>query len=65
MGSPGAICQSILLTFAGLRDFAIKNPLESAPRDFMHLALHELEHSRGQCFQDIAAQDVWLINEYC
>ena len=55
MGLPDAICQSILLTFAGLRDFAINNPLESAARDFMQLALQELEHSRGQCFQDIAA----------
>jgi FkbM family methyltransferase len=55
MGSPDAICQSILLTFAGLRDFAINNPLDSAARDFMQLALQELEHSRGQCFQDIAA----------
>ena len=55
MGSPHAICQSILLTFAGLRDSAINNPLDSAARDFMQLALQELEHSRGQCFQDIAA----------
>lgn len=55
LGSPDAICQSILLTFAGLRDLAINNPLESAARAFMQLALQELEYSRGQCFQDIAA----------
>ena len=55
MGSPHAICQSIMLTFAGLRDYCIKNQMEDAAKEFMQLTIQELEHSRGQCFQDIAA----------
>lgn len=55
MGQPDAICQSLMLTLAGLRDFAIKNEMANTAKDFMELALQQLEHSRGQCFQDIAA----------
>ena len=55
MGSPNAICQSLMLTLAGLRDFAIRNKMEVAAKDFMELAMQQLECSRGQCFQDIAA----------
>lgn len=55
MGSSDAICQSILLTLCGLRDFATKHEMDSAAKDFMQLVIQELEHSRGQCFQDIAA----------
>jgi FkbM family methyltransferase len=55
MGVPDAICQSILLTFAGLRDYCLKNGLDAVAKDFLQLAIQQLQHSRGQCFQDIAA----------
>lgn len=55
MGQPDAICQSLMLTLAGLRDFAITNEMADNAKDFMELALQQLEQSRGQCFQDIAA----------
>ncbi|MDA1232622.1 MAG: FkbM family methyltransferase [Planctomycetota bacterium] len=55
LGEPDAICQALMLTLAGLRDFAIRNEMADTAKDFMELALQQLEHSRGQCFQDIAA----------
>ena len=55
MGSPEAICHSILMTLAGLRDFAIKHKMDGDAKAFMQLAIEKLEFSRGQCFQDIAA----------
>ena len=55
MGSPDALSQSLMLTLAGLRDYAVQNQMNVEARDFMELVMHELENSRGQCFQDIAA----------
>lgn len=55
LGAPAAICQSLMLTLAGLRDFAIRNQMADTEKNFMELTLQELERSRGQCFQDIAA----------
>lgn len=55
LGHPDAICQAMMLAFGGLRDSSSIHPLKSDAREFMQLVLAELEHSRGQCFQDIAA----------
>ncbi len=55
LGSPEALSQSLMLTLAGLRDYAVQHEMNAEARDFMELVIHELENSRGQCFQDIAA----------
>ncbi len=55
MGSPSAISSSLLLTLAGLRDYAIQHPLDAEASEFLQLAIRELHRSRGQYFQDIAA----------
>lgn len=55
LGSPDALSQSLMLTLAGLRDCAVHHKLDVEARDFIELVGHELENSRGQCFQDIAA----------
>lgn len=55
LGVPDAICQSILLAFAGLRDYCLKNTLNADAREFLQLTTQLLEQSRGQCFQDVAA----------
>ncbi|MEZ6131731.1 MAG: FkbM family methyltransferase [Planctomycetaceae bacterium] len=55
MGSPDAVCSSLLMTLAGLRDFAIRNQLDDEAREFLQLTIQQIEHSRGQCFQDTAA----------
>lgn len=55
MGDPGALNQSLMLTLAGLRDYAVQHGMSASEKDFVEMVIHELENSRGQCFQDIAA----------
>jgi FkbM family methyltransferase len=55
LGAPRELSQSLVLVLAGLRDCAVQNAMDVESADFMEMVIGELENSRGQCFQDIAA----------
>lgn len=55
MGAPWALGQSLMLVLAGLRDSVPHNAMDNHSAEFMEMVIGELEQSRGQCFQDVAA----------
>ncbi len=55
LGVPENICASLFISLNGLRVFAIKNRFRPEAKELLHLAVSQLEDSRGQFFQDVAA----------
>lgn len=55
LGVPDHICTSLLFNLTGLRAFTSHSQLATETKDLLSLAISQLEISRGQVFQDVAA----------
>ena len=55
LGVPENICTSLLINLAALRAFTNHHQLATQTKDLLELAIRQLEISRGQLFQDVAA----------